>query len=71
MDGLAYYLVPDFSKFSPELIISALGQTFFTLSLAMGIMVTYGSYLQKSTKLTSSVSQIAGTTFGVSLLAGS
>ena len=70
MDGLAYYLVPDFSKFSPELIISALGQTFFTLSLAMGIMVTYGSYLQKSTKLTSSVSQIAGTTFGVSLLAG-
>ena len=59
MDGLAYYLVPDFSKFSPELIISALGQTFFTLSLAMGIMVTYGSYLQKSTKLTSSVSQIA------------
>ena len=70
MDGLAYYLIPDFSKFSPELIISALGQTFFTLSLAMGIMVTYGSYLQKSTKLTSSVSQIAGTTFGVSLLAG-
>ena len=70
MDGLAYYLIPDFSKFSPELVISALGQTFFTLSLAMGIMVTYGSYLQKSTKLTSSVSQIAGTTFGVSLLAG-
>ena len=70
MDGLAYYLIPDFSKFSPELVISALGQTFFTLSLAMGIMVTYGSYLQKSTKLTSSVSQIAGTTFAVSLLAG-
>ncbi len=70
MDGLAYYLVPDLSKFSPELVISALGQTFFTLSLAMGIMVTYGSYLKKSTKLTSSVVQIAGTTFGVSLLAG-
>mgnify|MGYP002517672968 CR=1 FL=1 len=70
MDGLAYYLVPDVSKFSPELVIAALGQTFFTLSLAMGIMVTYGSYLEKSTKLTSSVTQIAGTTFGVSLLAG-
>lgn len=70
MDGLAYYLLPDFSKFSPELIIAALGQTFFTLSLAMGIMVTYGSYLKKSTKLTSSVTQIAGTTFGISLLAG-
>lgn len=70
MDGLAFYLLPDFSALSPELIIAALGQTFFTLSLAMGIMVTYGSYLQKSTKLTSSVTQIAGTTFGVSLLAG-
>lgn len=70
IDGLAYYLVPDVSKFSPELVIAALGQTFFTLSLAMGIMVTYGSYLDKSAKLTSSVGQIAGMTFGVSLLAG-
>lgn len=70
VDGLAFYLVPDLTKLSPELIISALGQTFFTLSLAMGIMVTYGSYLKKSTKLTSSVTQIAGTTFGISLLAG-
>ena len=70
MEGLAFYLVPDLSKFSPELIIAALGQTFFTLSLAMGIMVTYGSYLDKSTRLTSSVVQIAGTTFAISLLAG-
>lgn len=70
IDGLAYYFVPDVSKFSPELVIAALGQTFFTLSLAMGIMVTYGSYLEKTAKLTSSVGQIAGTTFGVSLLAG-
>ena len=67
---MAFYLVPDLSKLSPELVISALGQTFFTLSLAMGIMVTYGSYLEKSAKLTSSVGQIAGTTFSVSLLAG-
>ena len=70
MDGLAFYLLPDLSALSPELIIAALGQTFFTLSLAMGIMVTYGSYLKKSAKLTSSVTQIAGATFGVSLLAG-
>ena len=70
IDGMAYYLIPDPSKFSPEMIISALGQTFYTLSLAMGIMITYGSYLDKKEKLTSSVTQIAGTTFGVSLLAG-
>ena len=70
VEGALYYLTPDFSKFSPELVIGALGQMFYSLSLAMGIMVTYGSYLKKSTKLTSSVTQIAGTTFGVSLLAG-
>ena len=69
-EGLKYYLVPDLSKYSPELIVAALGQTFYTLSLSMGIMITYGSYLSKKTKLTSSVSQIAGTTFSVSLLAG-
>lgn len=70
IDGLAFYLVPDVTKFSPELIVAALGQTFFTLSIAMGIMVTYGSYLDKKEKLTSSVVQIAGTTFAISLLAG-
>lgn len=68
--GAAYYLIPDFSKFSPELIISALGQTFFTLSLAMGIMVTYGSYVSKSESLTSGASRVCGFSFGISLLAG-
>ena len=42
LDGLAYYLVPDFSKFSVELVVAAMGQMFFSLSLAMGIMITYG-----------------------------
>lgn len=39
LEGAAYYLIPDFSKFSPELVISAMGQMFFSLSLAMGIMI--------------------------------
>ncbi len=43
VEGALYYLTPDFSKFSPELVISALGQMFYSLSLAMGIMITYGS----------------------------
>ena len=51
IDGLAYYLTPDFSKFSVELVIAALGQMFYSLSLAMGIMITYGSYMQKSDNL--------------------
>lgn len=68
--GVAYYLVPDFSKFSPELVIGALGQMFYSLSLAMGIMITYGSYLDKKSNLTSSVAQIGGFDLGVSFLAG-
>ncbi|MBE6466581.1 sodium-dependent transporter [Denitrobacterium detoxificans] len=69
-DGLVYYLLPDFSKFSPELLIGALGQMFYSLSLAMGIMVTYGSYLDKKESLTRSVPWIGGTDLVVSILAG-
>ena len=70
LDGALYYLVPDFSKFSPELVISALGQMFYSLSLAMGIMITYGSYLNKKDSLTQSVVRIGGFDIGVSFLAG-
>ncbi len=70
VDGALYYLTPDFSKFSPELVISALGQMFYSLSLAMGIMITYGSYMRKQDSLTSSVVRIGGFDLGVSFLAG-
>ncbi|MEG1167668.1 MAG: sodium-dependent transporter [Gordonibacter sp.] len=70
LEGAAYYLVPDFSKFSPELVISALGQMFYSLSLAMGIMITYGSYLDEKSSLTQSVVRIGGFDIGVSFLAG-
>lgn len=69
-EGAAYYLIPDFSKFSAELLINALGQMFYSLSLAMGIMVTYGSYLDKKESLTQSVASIAGFDLVVSFLAG-
>ena len=70
VDGALYYLTPDFSKFSPELVIGALGQMFYSLSLAMGIMITYGSYLDKKSSLTQSVARIGGFDIGVSFLAG-
>lgn len=70
LDGARYYLIPDLSKFSPELVISALGQMFYSLSLAMGIMITYGSYLDKKSSLTQSVVHIGGFDLGVSFLAG-
>ncbi|WP_314009463.1 sodium-dependent transporter [Cryptobacterium curtum] len=70
LGGIAYYLTPDFSKMSPELLIGALGQMFYSLSLAMGIMVTYGSYLGKKENLTKSVAWIGGADLAVSILAG-
>ena len=70
VEGALYYLTPDFSKFSPELVISALGQMFYSLSLAMGIMITYGSYMRKQDSLTSSVVRIGCFDLGVSFLAG-
>lgn len=51
-DGLRYFLYPDFSKVSPKVVIDALGQAFFSLSLGMGILVTYSSYYPASTRLT-------------------
>ncbi|MBQ9067639.1 MAG: sodium-dependent transporter, partial [Eggerthellaceae bacterium] len=70
IEGIAYYLVPDFSKFSPELVVGALGQMFYSLSLAMAIMVTYGSYLDKKENLPKSVAWIGGADLLVSTLAG-
>lgn len=49
--GLEYYLKPDFSKLTPAAIVAALGQVFFSLSLGMGCMITYGSYLSKEENL--------------------
>lgn len=70
LDGVMYYLKPDFSKFSPELVIGALGQMFYSLSLAMGIMITYGSYVKKDTDLNKAVNQIELFDTIVAFLAG-
>ncbi len=58
MTGLKYYLLPDFSQFSASTVLGALGQLFYSMSLAMGIMITYGSYMQKENLLEHSVTQI-------------
>ena len=70
LDGLAYYLTPDMSKFGPELVIAAMGQMFYSLSLAMGIMITYGSYLGKKDNLEQSVRRIELFDAGFAFLAG-
>ncbi len=53
MEGVRFYLYPDFSKLSPGVVLVALGQAFFSLSLGMGAMLTYGSYLSERENLTS------------------
>ncbi|MBR7142863.1 MAG: sodium-dependent transporter [Clostridia bacterium] len=50
-EGLKFYLLPDFSKFSPSVIVSAMNQAFFTLSLGIGSMAIFGSYIGKERSL--------------------
>ncbi len=68
--GLIYYLKPDFSKLSGTVILFALGQAFFSLSLGMGTMITYGSYISKSDNLVSSAGWVTFSDTFIALLAG-
>lgn len=70
MDGLKFYLLPDFSRFSPMTVLGAMGQMFYSMSLAMGIMITYGSYMQKDNILEHSVAQIEIFDTAIAMIAG-
>lgn len=50
-EGISFFMNPDFSRLSPTVVINALGQAFFSLSLGMGILITYASYFPKHTRL--------------------
>ncbi|NND86892.1 MAG: sodium-dependent transporter [Nitrosopumilus sp.] len=71
LDGISYFLTPDFSTLSnPELWAIALGQAFFSLSLGSGALLTYGSYLGKRQFLLKPTGIIIGTNTAVSIFAG-
>ena len=70
LDGVKYYLLPDFSKFSATTVLAAMGQLFYSMSLAMGIMITYGSYMKKDVNLESAVTQIELFDTGIAFVAG-
>lgn len=70
IEGVKYYILPDFSKFSATTVLAAMGQLFYSMSLAMGIMITYGSYMKKEVNLESSVKQIELFDTGIAFLAG-
>ena len=68
--GVIYYIKPDFSKFSVMTVVAAMGQLFYSMSLAMGIMITFGSYMKKEISIEKSVKQIELFDTGVAFLAG-
>jgi len=58
IEGLRFLFQPDFSKITSSVVLSAMGQAFFSLSLGMGCMITYGSYVNKKNNLTHTVAEV-------------
>ena len=70
MEGLRFFLQPDFSKLTAESVLYALGQAFFSLAVGISVMVTYSSYLKKDVSLPASAASVGIMNIFVSLLAG-
>lgn len=68
--GVEFYLKPDLSKITGATILAALGQAFFSLSLGMGTMITYGSYISKQENLAVSAASVALADTTIAVLAG-
>lgn len=68
--GLKFYLLPDFSKLTLDVIFNAMGQAFFSLSLGMGALITFGSYVRKEDNLITSAVLITLADVGIAFLAG-
>ncbi len=68
--GLTYYLKPDFSEVTGRTLLGAISQAFFSLSLGMGVFITYGSYLKRKDEIPVSTATIVGLDTIVALLAG-
>lgn len=70
IEGVKYFLIPDFSRFSIMTVVSAMGQMFYSLSIAMGILYTYGSYIKDDVDIEKSTKQIELFDTLVAVLAG-
>ena len=70
MEGVAFFLKPDFSHITGSAVLYALGQSFFSLAVGFSCMVTYSSYLEKDINLSSSAGSVVTMNIFVSLLAG-
>ena len=70
LEGLRYLFMPDFSKINPQVMLEALGQAFFTLSLGMGAIMAYGAYMPANQNIGRTAVSVAALDTGVALLAG-
>lgn len=69
-EGLEFFLKPDFSAITPSVIIRALGQAFFSLSLGMGVLITYGSYFPRDTRLIKTSVSVSTSVIFVAVMMG-
>lgn len=69
-EGLSFLFKPDFSKITGSVLISALGQAFFSLSMGMGVLITYGSYIKKDDNLTTTALSVTLSDTLIAVLAG-
>lgn len=69
-EGLSFLLSPDMSKITPHAMFIALGQSFFSLSIGMGVMTTYGSYISRNQNLATDAVSVAMIDFFIAFMAG-
>lgn len=69
-EGVRFFLSPDFTKITPSVVVQALGQALFSLSIGMGILITYSSYYPSTTKLTRTSVIVALLSLLVAILVG-
>lgn len=69
-EGLKFLFAPDFSQLTPRVVLSAMGQAFFSLSLGLGCLITYSSYFKKETPLLKTAGEMASLDTLVAILAG-
>lgn len=70
MAGVKYFLIPNFDNFSWMTVVSAMGQMFYSLSIAMGILITFGSYMKKDVSIETSTKNVEIFDTGIAIMAG-
>ena len=70
MAGVKYFLIPNLENFSWMTVVAAMGQMFYSLSIAMGILYTYGSYMNKKMDVEQATTQVEIFDTGIAILAG-